>query len=566
MPKWRVLALCMLGMLPLLLGITSCGGDDDDGGNGGDTTAPVVSEIEPSDGSTGVSVGEAVVIEFSEAMDQSTADGNITLSSGTITGFTWPNNATLSVAHTDWAEATKVTVTVDTGMTDTGGNHLPQAWTTSFWTESSAVVFHESDPDSGDTDVSRSVQPMLLFSHRMDLTSLQNATTITEVVKAGAVVPEWTMTSVEGNWYRIQFADDLDAVTTYNIAVSTSAYMEGNPSEHLSAAVDIGFTTGTEVDTTPPEIDTVFPAVGATVNPDLTTILITFSEPIDAREDITPSRMSAQLMAILAGEPTWNTNNTELTVFLQPPLPAGVRIFAVFDAGSFQDMAGNANTVTDSISFTVNGSADYFPVLADWEYFYLDLIHEEGGGKQVFDQETKVTFENISGETFDMVEWSWDWFNELWEFDDREFLRKNGDAIWFRGFWEEGGNIMFNPEVKYQELPWTVTTWSGSSTLSFDTQTADLDYEGTTEGQETLVFDTGEPDTPLLIWENCWKSILDHELSLQGMTFSTGSDTIWYAPGVGIVRQFTGETEYDGGVPIFSIWQQRFLQEITFEP
>jgi hypothetical protein len=145
-----------------LLGITSCGGDDD-GGNGGDTTAPVVSEIEPSDGSTGVSVGEAVVIEFSEAMDQSTADGNITLSSGTITGFTWPDNATLSVAHTDWAEATEITVTVGTGMTDTGGNHLPQAWATSFWTESSAVVFLESDPDDDAEDVSRSVQPMLLI-------------------------------------------------------------------------------------------------------------------------------------------------------------------------------------------------------------------------------------------------------------------------------------------------------------------------------------------------------------------------------------------------------------------
>jgi hypothetical protein len=560
-----------MGMLVLMGGVVSCSDDDGDGGNGGsgDTTAPVVSEIEPDD-QTGVSVNEPVVVEFSEAMDQTTADGNITLSSGDITGFTWTNNGqTVSVAHSAWAEATQVTVNVLTGLKDLAGNSLAQQWTASFWTESSNVVFLESDPAHNASDVSRSVQPRLRFSHTMDLTSLRNATTITQPGKSGAVVPTWTMSYVGDNWYRITFDDNLDETATYNIAVATTAHAEGNPGMQLSAAVAVSFTTGADVDNEPPRISGVNPAEGSVVNPDLTTIVVTFSEPIDTQEDVTPNRVGAAIMAVMAGEPIWNVDNSVLTIYLQPPLPAGVRIFADFEPGSFRDLAGNANTETFSISFTVSGTPDFYPVFANWEYNYLQL--NLGPPKQFLDGEVLVTFENISGETFDMVEWRWDYYFGEWEEDNREYMRDNSGGLWIRGFREEVDegvfeDIMFTPEVLYQKMPWAEGTWDGSASFPIEIEgtptTGTVTYDGITVGQETLVFDSLAPGEPAIVFEDCWKSILNYQLSAMEQTFQTSHDTLWYAPGIGIVQEFNWS--YD----VFedrTDWERRYLMYVDIE-
>ena len=569
MAGWRIPILAILGMLALMGGVVSCSDDDGDGGNGGngDTTAPVVSEIEPDD-QTGVSVNEPVVVEFSEAMDQTTADGNITLSSGDITGFTWTNDHTVSVAHTNWAEATQVTVTVGIGMKDLAGNNLAQQWTASFWTESSNVVFLESDPINGAADINRSVQPRLRFSHNMDLTSLRNATSITQPGKSGAVVPTWTMSYAGDNWYRITFDDNLDETATYNIAVATSAHVDGNPSQHLSAAVAISFTTGADVDNVPPRISSVNPAVGAVVNPSLATIAITFSEPIDTQQDVNPTRVGAHIQALLAGEPTWNVDNTVLTVYLQPPLPPGVRIFADFGPGSFQDLAGNANTETFSISFTVSGTPDFYPVFANWEYNYLQLNLSQP--KQFLDGEVRVTFENISGETFDMVEWRWDYFYMEWQEDNREFMRDNSGGLWLRGFREDDQegkvDIMFTPEVLYQKMPWTEETWNGSATFPTEIEgtptTGTVTYDGVTVGQETLVFEDVAPGEPAVVFEDCWKSILNYQLSVMEETFQTGHDTLWYAPGIGVVQEFNWSyNEFEA----FTQWERRYLMELIIE-
>jgi len=558
MSRWRISSLFLMGMLPLILGIAACSDDDDGNGNPpGDTTAPIVSEIEPGDGWTNVSLNEAVVVEFSEAMDQNTADGNISLSQGTITGFTWTSDNVVSVAHTGWTEATQVTVTVGTGLTDLAGNNLPQAWTATFWTESSSVVFLESDPASGATGVNRSVQPRLHFSHTMNLASLAAATIITDDGKGAAVVPTWEMASDGDSWYRIVFSEDLDAATSYTIEVSTNAQAEGGAG-NLSAPVSISFTTGTEVDTTPPEIVSSSPS-GSGINPNLVTITITFSEPIDTRADLRPDRINGQLMTSLAGEPDWNPSNTVLTVYVVPPLASGVRYFAVFGPGTFQDMNGNWNTVADSVSFTVSGSPDYFPITRDWVYEYARFGVEFPQFITWLDS-TRVTFENISGDTFDQVWWKQNPVGGTWEVDHRQFMRKNSTGLFFRGFTEGGGNIMFTPEVLYQDFPMTVTDWSGSSTGTQGLNVFIVDYEGETTGPETLVFEDGM-DEPNIVFEKCYRSILNHSLTLEGAMepFEDGADTVYYAPGIGMVQQFSGGRDYEEET---SFWERMYLMEI----
>ncbi len=563
MPRWRISPLLLTGMLSLILGIAACSDDDDNGGQPpGDTVAPVVSVIEPNN-QTGVSLNEPVVVEFSEAMDQDTADGNITLSQGTITGFTWLNDYTVSVAHSNWPEATQVTVTVGAGMTDLAGNHLPHAWTASFWTESSNVVFLTSEPANGATDVNRSVQPRLLFSQRMNLPSLIASTTITDNGKSGVVVPEWTISDAGSNWYRIVFASDLDATTSYTIQVSTAAQAEGG--QNLSAAVSITFTTGSVADTDPPIIVSASPA-GGNVNPDQTTITITFSEPLDTQADVKPDRINGQLMTTMAGEPTWNGDNTILTVYLQPPLPAGVRFFAVFGPGSFQDMSGNPNAETDSVSFTVAGAPDHFPINRDWEYYYFRAGFHETIQKDYFEDEIKEQFENISGQTFDWVRYRWDEFGVGgWVVDDRQYIRKNSSGIYFRGFNDEGqADVMFTPEVLYQDLPMANTTWDGSATTPYGVTTLRVDYEGATTGPEVLVYDSESPDEPNLVFENSYRSTLYHALTVVELSElqEVGTDTLWYAPGIGVLQTFSGSTEYADGVPAEIHWERQYMQEI----
>ena len=226
----RLIPLYLILFLALLLGLPACSDDEDSSSPPTDNTAPFVLDLD-YDGQIGVAVDADIVITFSEPMDRSTADGAITLSSKEITGFVWDDDMTVHVEHTDWAEGIQVTLTVGTGLKDKAGNPLPQAWTSTFWTETTQALLVASIPADGETGVALNVQPMLRFTREMDLGSLETATTLSIV--GGAAVPIREIHDMGDNWYRIEPTADLTELTDYNLAVTTDALVAGTIDDYL---------------------------------------------------------------------------------------------------------------------------------------------------------------------------------------------------------------------------------------------------------------------------------------------------------------------------------------------
>jgi hypothetical protein len=558
----QILPLCLPACLALLLGLTSC---SEDSGTGSepqiDQVAPVVIDLDPDD-ATDVALDQPVVIRFSEAMDQESAAGNITLSVGTITGYTWQDGTTLTISHTEWPEATAVTVSIGSGLTDLAGNPLPRAWSGSFWTYSPSAIFLESDPPAGVDETLRSISPRLRFSRRMDLTSLAAATTISDVIGPDKVVPSWDIYDIGDNWYRIVFAEPLAALTSYMITVSTAARVEDSL-EHLAQPVSIDFTTGTEIDNIAPRLTASYPS-GESVDPNQTTITLTFSEPI-ADDDFGPSRMAGQMMVLMNGEPVWNPQHTELTLYVRSPLPAGVRLFAVFPPGSYRDLSGNHNTTTDSVSFTVAGTADCFPVHADWYYYYTASSTWWSEAKEEWTGQFRLNFTDIAGNDFTYLRSRWDEWEDKWVISDQQYMRKSTSGVYFTGFHDNDtdADIMFSPEVLYQKMPFQGgLTWNGTATAAWGQQSLSVTYNGNVLGQETLVTLLQDMGQMRLIWENCWKSVLYHELGNGEVVFETGADTLWYAPAIGVIQKYSGNVQSEGEVTEHS-WHREFLTEVS---
>jgi hypothetical protein len=482
-------------------------------------------------------------------MDQASVEGAITLSSGGTPAFTWPDDSTVRVSHADWAEATEINVTIGTGCKDKAGNPLPQQWSSSFWTESSTVVLLTSTPANGASDVLLNSDPMIRFSTAMDVASLTSATSITEVPSTKAL-PFWQWVDEGGYWYRIDFANPLAANHDYTITISTDA--ESTDEQPLASEVVIAFSTGEDSDDVPPEFSSVTPAVGSTVNADQPSIVITFTEPV-MKDDLTPSRVSAQILPYVGAVDAWNPDGTAVTIYLRPPLPAGVRLFAVFDAGAFRDLAGNYNAAADSVSFTVAGNADYFPVDPAWTWYFTEIgqqtTESKGSAKQTWDDDLRVTVDNVSGDNFDYVTESAA-YPSGWEESDREYRRETGAGLFIRGFLDDNGgdpvDVLFNPIVPYQRYPFAAEdTWTGTSTVTSGDMTATLEYSGMTVGQENLILelDLKQGGPGQVVVEDCWRAVLEHEIILAEETVDAGTDTIWYAPGIGVVQEFSSSAE-----------------------
>ena len=102
-----------------------------------DTTPPTVTTSSPAPGASSVAPSTSVSVSFSEAMNQSSAQSAFSLvSSGggsAVSGsFTWSGNTMTFTPSTPLSNGVGYTVTVSTGATDSSGNALHSAYTSSF--------------------------------------------------------------------------------------------------------------------------------------------------------------------------------------------------------------------------------------------------------------------------------------------------------------------------------------------------------------------------------------------------------------------------------------------------
>jgi len=153
-----------------------------DGTTSSDVTAPTIVFRSPTSGQTGVGVGTAVVVQFSEPMDYSSV----------LAAFGWTGGGGPVPYHLeteDWtntyrflpdsplSNSTSYTVSVNTSAQDWSSNHLASTSTWNFTTTSQVdhtpPTLSSSTPTNGATNVNVATNLSLTFSEPVDRYSLQ---------------------------------------------------------------------------------------------------------------------------------------------------------------------------------------------------------------------------------------------------------------------------------------------------------------------------------------------------------------------------------------------------------
>lgn len=124
-------------MLAGSLSVFIFGCSDDDGGTDpvNDTTAPVVVDISPQDGSSGISLNTAVTVTFSESVEPASCTTQSIHLSGGVNGTVDVAGKMVTLTPSSaLAPMTEYDVTITTGICDLAGNAMAQAFASSFTT------------------------------------------------------------------------------------------------------------------------------------------------------------------------------------------------------------------------------------------------------------------------------------------------------------------------------------------------------------------------------------------------------------------------------------------------
>lgn len=565
---WKLLALIFA--LLLAAGMLAGCSDDDDPATPVDEVAPIVVNIDPHPDETDVPVDADMMIIFNEAMDTDAVEAAVTLSHGVVQSMGWSeDDKTLTIVHSDWTEGDHVTVTVGADAADAAGNTMEAAYSWSFYVEQSTIELLAIDPPSGTTGLTRNPVIRLLFSDDMDYSSVVDATYATDqlIIKADYSV---SVSGAEGDWIQMTFNEVLPPSTTIYVTINTSA--ETWSGDNLDTPVSFQFTTGTEYDTTPPNLIGMSPENGAVIDPYTPYIEFTFDEAVDIDSfEFLGFNAKFYLMIMEMGEPHTQDGGTVLRLPLPTPLDPGQKLEFMLD--SFADIYGNIQQDQDlDYGVAVQGTPDYYPVV-DGAKYGMDVRETDGEiGSPIpdstyeydefyrIDTQTDGTFLKKVFYTYDYVqEREWD------------ILEKTSSAILIHGFHEIDypvpmkvdpihTEVLFDDPLTWLKLPPRATSWTESTTMiEPDSQMAvDLDVEARilekiavlpiegAKGELPAFFAPKTKASEGIYWVDCWKTVIDHELSYEGETFIAGSDTVWYAPNVGPVLEHSVEYEYEG--------------------
>jgi len=544
MSRLHLTLLTILSAL-LMLGLVACSDSDDPvdpgGGDPVDTTAPQVAGVDPSNSEAGISVDEDIVITFNEPMDAATSSGQVTLSAGTITNLTWQDSRNLVVTHADWSEGAHITVTVGTGLADVAGNNLASAFTFSFYVYSSTLTVLQANPADGATDINRDSNVQILFSREVDESTVTANTTITDPNRTSY---NFTVDSAD-EAVTLMIDGSLAASTEITVTLGSDvATWGGNTlgSDHI-----FSFTTGTEVDNTPPTVLSSFPAIGVTADPDIGYLQVTFSEPMNPMS-FQPAAWNAELALILMSieaEPTWNDDFTEVTVPLPSPLPDGLPMEMVFD--QFTDANGVVQDSEWNWHATISGTPDYYPVEDDLEMVY-EVNAEEGdlgnsNPTSTWDYQDYIMLEMQQDDSFHLARYEEDFAAPT---GDYEIYQEATGALQWLGFTsevEEGNyqEMLFSSSVDFLPDPLVAGTWSDNTTV---TVPGEGSYSATLDGSVESIGDIHPGDRGSreeIYFKDVIRVVRVLNIQLDGTPAIVQTDTTWYSPTVGPIRMINHE-------------------------
>lgn len=312
-----------------------------------DNTSPVISGVNPVAGATGVSVNTQVSVTFNEAMDAST----ITASSVTLTpsgggppvGASVSSNSGSTVATLTPSAAlapnTGYTIGVTTSVRDLAGNALASIFASSFTTAAApdpgAPFITDITPAAGETGVSTTSTVLMKFSEEMKQSTI-NSANITLSAPGGTVAG---VVEYHGLFRAtIKPLAALSPGTTYTVNVTTAVQDFGGTA--MASPFTSTFTTAGTGDVTAPTVTAVSPSAGASEVATSSTVVVTFSEPIDAATLGGSTFTVTGPSGAVAGGISYNSGPRTATFTPSSALAAGASYNVALTSG-ITDLAGN---------------------------------------------------------------------------------------------------------------------------------------------------------------------------------------------------------------------------------
>ncbi|MEZ4388821.1 MAG: Ig-like domain-containing protein [Candidatus Krumholzibacteriia bacterium] len=559
--KLRSLTFVLIGLVGA---IGACSSDDSpsDPGEPTDTTRPVVVDVTPDPGEIGVALTDSVHVVFSEAMDPASASGQISMTPGSGVGYAWYTSRHLAIGHAAWSEGEEITVTVGAGLADEAGNTLAAAYTFSFYTvNTTELVVLETTPAGGTTGVNRDTSIILRFSAGVNTSTIPGNITITDNPLL-ATDFAFNANEIETGVVLLDPVDTLPASSPITVTVGTGVQSDGPSGLSLAEPYVFTFTTGVDLDTTPPTVVSVDPVNGnQSVPANQGYFSMTFSEPVNP-DSLEPTRWNLAFLFLIEANdvsPIWSDGGRTFTIPLPSPLPAGMPISIVFD--EFADLAGNVQTTDYVYEVKIAGTADYVPV-ADGQRFAMETSYEEG---TIGDPDPTYS---DGYDSYAEIDTQLDGSYRVNQYDSPDFLtvrrweayRKTASFLQWLGFEDNTSPNTpdkedFDSPLDILPLPIAVGTWTDQTTVSISGEGS---YRATLAGQvvEKLDYDIPGSDGYVFV-KDAWRvvRVMDVEIfdDPDWVPAFVQRDTLIYGPTLGdvITSQYS---EYEAE----NSWERQF--------
>ena len=326
------------------------------------TVTPQVTFTNPENNQTGVPINGVIQILFNEPV-QSSSVSDVTLGingtpvSGVVNTLSLGNTLLTLTPPALLQGGTLYSINV-AGAKDAQGNVLTPAVAASFTTapgaDLSSPAITSYNPPSGYRGAGTNINPVFVFSKRMDVISFNSTTVSMYNNNTSQPVGINIIPSADRRSVTIQPTSPLQASTQYCFSVSGVYDLIGNPVYSTPC-----FITGVGTDTTPPVISQMDPPNGAT-----TAINVTLE--FYASQQIDPLTFNAGTAVLL----TTTTGNNPVagtaalasdlqTITFKPAVNLAASTNYTVNVGGFTDITGNVLTAfTGQFSTNTTGVAD----------------------------------------------------------------------------------------------------------------------------------------------------------------------------------------------------------------
>lgn len=328
------------------------------GGSGADVTPPTILSTTPQAGASnvpgGTDAGITVTIDFSEPIDTASFMATFAPTTALLGTPSFSNNNASASVTTAAPLNPGATYTVSVVARDLANNALASPTMFGFTT---LAVVDTTPPTVTATTPANAATNVTVAGLTVSATFSEPVAPSTIVTTLNAPFDLGTPTMTMGNrvatWSMPSFDDGgvatFQASTTYNVTVEATD-VAGNA---MAMPYPFSFTTASPPDTTPPTLVSILPADSATAVPTNSSVVMTFSEPMNTATVEAGLRFNG---SVRTGTYTWSNQNRVVRFSPTATWTASTSYTASFMTAP-TDVAGNP-MASVSRSFTTGTGTD----------------------------------------------------------------------------------------------------------------------------------------------------------------------------------------------------------------